>query len=148
MASRGEHSATHKSGTQRQAGQAGRGTHGPARQVHARRIYDSAEPADGARVLVDRLWPRGLAKAEAPLDNWLKQVAPSNDLRTWYRHDPDRYDEFRARYQAELAEPERAEALDQLRDMAAAGPLTLLTATKDVPHSHVQVLLDELTDGG
>lgn len=147
MASRGEHSASKKSGTRR-TGRSGRGTHRPAEQVRARRIYESTEPADGARVLVDRLWPRGLAKDEVSLDTWLKQVAPSNDLRAWYKHDPDRYDEFRARYQAELAEPERAEALDELRDMAAHGPLTLLTATKDLPHSHAQVLLEELTDGG
>lgn len=147
MASRGEHSTT-KKGHARQTGRSGRGTGRPAGQVRARRVYEPAEPADGTRVLIDRLWPRGLAKDEVPLDNWLKQVAPSNELRTWYRHDPELYDEFRARYRAELAEPERAEALDELRAMAAVGPLTLLTSTKDVPHSHAQVLLEELTDGG
>ncbi|OON82177.1 DUF488 domain-containing protein [Streptomyces tsukubensis] len=111
-------------------------------RVRVRRVYDPVERADGARVLVDRLWPRGLAKDKAHLDDWLKAVAPSRELREWYGHDPERFDDFAERYRTELAEPERAEALDRLRDLAAHGPLTLLTAVRDVPHGHVQVLAD------
>jgi uncharacterized protein YeaO (DUF488 family) len=109
--------------------------------VQVKRVYDDAEPGDGRRVLVDRLWPRGLRKDAAGFDEWLREVAPSATLRRWYRHEPARFAEFATRYRAELAEPERAEALGRLREYAAAG-LTLLTATKDVPHSHAAVLAD------
>jgi uncharacterized protein YeaO (DUF488 family) len=117
-----------------------------ARTLHiqVRRIYDEPQPGDGQRVLVDRVWPRGLSKDHAHLDEWCKQVAPSTSLRTWYRHDPDRYQEFARRYRAELAEPERAEALAHLRELAAAGPLTLLTATKHSDISQAAVLAELL----
>jgi uncharacterized protein YeaO (DUF488 family) len=98
--------------------------------VQVRRVYDPAEPEDGQRVLVDRLWPRGLSKERARLDDWCKEIAPSNELRKWYGHDPDRYAEFARRYRAELADPERAAALAHLRELAGNGRLTLLTATK------------------
>jgi uncharacterized protein YeaO (DUF488 family) len=111
--------------------------------VKVQRVYD--EPSGGTRVLVDRIWPRGLAKDTAHLDLWPKDVAPSTELRRWYAHDPAKFTEFRDRYEAELAEPPAADALNRLRDLAAAGPLTLLTATKDVPHSHAAVLADLLT---
>jgi uncharacterized protein YeaO (DUF488 family) len=97
-------------------------------------------------VLVDRIWPRGLAKDHAHLDEWLKQVAPSPELRKWYGHDPDRYAEFTRRYRAELDDPERAEALAHLRDFARSGPLTLLTAAKRDDISQARVLAD-LLDG-
>lgn len=113
--------------------------------VRVARIYDSPDPADGARVLVDRLWPRGLAKSAASLDEWCKAVAPSNDLRNWYRHDPDRFDEFVHRYLTELDDPERAAALDSLRDIHRRRTLTLLTATKATDISHAAVLADLLT---
>ena len=77
-------------------------------KVRVRRAYDEPEPDDGTRVLVDRLWPRGLSKARAALDEWCKNVAPSAELRTWYNHDPDRFEEFSRRYQQELQDPERA----------------------------------------
>lgn len=109
-----------------------------------RRIYDPVADGDGARVLVDRLWPRGLAKGDAPFDTWLKEAAPSTGLRKWYGHDPERHAEFVRRYRAELAAPAAAEALDWLRELAASGPLTLLTSAKDVPHSHVPVIAEEL----
>lgn len=128
----------------------GRGQPAPARgpqEIRIRRVYEPAERADGARVLVDRLWPRGLAKDDVPLDAWLKEVAPSSGLRKWYGHDADRYGEFSERYRAELAGPECADGLDRLRELAAAGPLTLLTATKDISHSHVRVLLEALSGG-
>jgi uncharacterized protein YeaO (DUF488 family) len=115
-----------------------------AAKVRVRRAYDQPEPSDGARVLVDRLWPRGLSKARAALDDWCKDVAPSPELRTWYQHDPDRFAEFSRRYQQELRDPERAEALDHLRSLAASGPLTLLTATKDAKISEAAVLADLL----
>ncbi|HEX3588664.1 MAG TPA: DUF488 family protein [Pseudonocardiaceae bacterium] len=113
--------------------------------VRVARVYDSPDPADGARVLVDRLWPRGLSKAAAALDEWCKQVAPSDELRTWYAHDPDRFDQFVQRYLIELDDPERAAALDSLRDIHRQRDLTLLTATRAMDISHAAVLSDLLT---
>jgi uncharacterized protein YeaO (DUF488 family) len=111
------------------------------RTVHVRRVYEDPERGDGARVLVDRIWPRGMSKERARLDEWCKQVAPSTELRKWYGHDPDRFEEFGHRYRAELKDdPERADALAHLRDLAADRPLTLLTATKDPAISEAQVL--------
>ncbi|MGG8405392.1 DUF488 domain-containing protein [Streptomyces sp. 12297] len=112
-----------------------------------RRVYDPPGPADGTRVLVDRLWPRGITKAAAGVDSWPKALTPSNELRRWYHaaQDAGAYEEFRRRYEAELAAPEAAEALTALRALAAAGPVTLLTAVKDPDHSHVTVLLAHLT---
>lgn len=109
--------------------------------VSAQRIYD-AEPSDAQRVLVDRLWPRGVRKEAAHLDEWCRDVAPSTELRKWYSHDPQRFAEFRRRYRAELREPERAQLVAHLRELAAAGSLTLLTATKDVETSAAAVLRD------
>jgi uncharacterized protein YeaO (DUF488 family) len=109
-------------------------------EVQARRVYEPAAPSDGRRVLVDRLWPRGLSKDRAHLDEWLKAVAPSDELRRWYGHQPARFSEFRRRYEAELTEPERAEALRHLRAETQSGPVTLLTATKDLEHSQAEVL--------
>jgi uncharacterized protein YeaO (DUF488 family) len=108
-------------------------------------VYDAPGTADGARVLVDRLWPRGLSKATAGLDEWLRDIAPSTELRKWYGHDPDLYAEFRARYHGELAEPAAAEALGSLRERCAQGPVTLLTASKAVDISHAAVLADLLS---
>ncbi|MES4903803.1 MULTISPECIES: DUF488 family protein [unclassified Streptomyces] len=110
--------------------------------IRIRRVYEAPEPDDGARILVDRIWPRGLAKDEARLDEWAKAAAPSTELRRWYGHAPERFKEFAERYRAELAEPERREAVDHLRDLAAAGPLTLLTATKDPDRSHLPLLAE------
>jgi uncharacterized protein YeaO (DUF488 family) len=115
--------------------------------VRVRRVYDEPAPDDGARVLVDRIWPRGLRKDAAHLDYWAKDVAPSTQLRTWYGHDPGRFPEFRRRYAAELAQPEEHAALDQLRELAAAGPVTLLTATRDTDISQAAVLAGLLLDG-
>ena len=113
--------------------------------VGVRRVYDPPEPGDGRRVLVDRLWPRGLSKARAGLDEWCKEVAPSDGLRRWYGHEPERFAAFRERYLTELADDEHAAALQHLRDLAAA-PLTLLTATHAVDISNAHVLA-ELLDG-
>ncbi|MCM2430486.1 DUF488 domain-containing protein [Streptomyces sp. RKAG337] len=115
--------------------------------VRVRRIYEEPAPDDGARVLVDRLWPRGLTKAKAALDEWCKQVAPSAELRQWYGHDPELFAEFGRRYRAELEEPERAAALAHLRELAGEGrPLTLLTATKRPEISEAEILAG-LLDG-
>jgi len=117
------------------------------KDVRVRRAYETAEPDDGARVLVDRLWPRGLSKDGAELDEWCKEIAPSPELRRWYGHDPERFEEFSQRYEAELAEPERQYALDRLRALAGKGRLTLLTATKDPAYGHVTVLADAVKTG-
>jgi uncharacterized protein YeaO (DUF488 family) len=115
-----------------------------APQVRLRRAYDEATPLDGTRVLVDRLWPRGLSKDAARIDEWVKDVAPSTALRRWYGHDPGRYAEFRRRYEAELREPRRAEALRHLAELASSGTVTLLTAAKDAGHSQAAVLAQRL----
>jgi uncharacterized protein YeaO (DUF488 family) len=120
------------------------GEEGEMAQVRVRRVYDTPEADDGQRVLVDRLWPRGLSKERAHLDEWCKQVAPSTELRQWYAHDPERYAEFARRYRAELDDPEHAEAFAHLRDLAAHGPLTLLTASKRSDISEATVLAELL----
>jgi uncharacterized protein YeaO (DUF488 family) len=115
--------------------------------VQVRRVYEDPRPDDGARVLVDRLWPRGVSKERAALDEWCKQVAPSPELRTWFHHDPERYDEFVRRYRDELSSGERREALESLRERAGSGMLTLVTATKDENHCAAEVLYELLRDG-
>ncbi|MEO8528979.1 MAG: DUF488 family protein [Pseudolysinimonas sp.] len=112
--------------------------------VKVGRAYDQRARGDGHRVLVDRLWPRGLSKEKADLDEWCKQVAPSTELRTWYHHDPERFAEFRKRYRVELEEPERAHVLDHLRALARRGNLTLITATKHAEISEAAVLVDAI----
>ncbi|WP_053693718.1 DUF488 domain-containing protein [Streptomyces sp. WM6372] len=114
--------------------------------IRLRRVYDPPEPgADGVRVLVDRLWPRGLSKAAAAVDQWPKAVTPSRELRTWFHGGGGSAREFRARYEAELAEPEAAAELARLRTLAEAGPVTLLTAVKDPASSHAAVLAELLS---
>ena len=115
-------------------------------RVRIRRAYEEPRAEDGRRVLVDRLWPRGLSKEAAALDEWLRDVAPSSGLRTWYGHDPVKFAEFRLRYLAELTGAAQRAALGRLRGFAANGPLTLLTATRDTVHSQAAVLAG-LLDG-
>jgi uncharacterized protein YeaO (DUF488 family) len=112
--------------------------------VRVRRVYDQPSPDDGQRLLVDRLWPRGLSKETAHVDQWLKDVAPSTELRRWYGHEPARFPEFRRRYASELREPARAEALTRLNEAARQGTITLLTATKDAEHSQAALLAERL----
>jgi len=107
-----------------------------------KRIYEPAVKSDRYRILVERLWPRGMTKARAGLHDWLKDVAPSSDLRRWYDHDLTRWDEFKERYRAELAS--RQDLLDQLRALHARGPVTLVFAAKDEQHSGASVLKDVL----
>jgi uncharacterized protein YeaO (DUF488 family) len=101
------------------------------------RVYDDPSPDEGRRILVDRLWPRGFRKDDPRVGTWLKDVAPSNELRGWYNHQRERFDEFAARYRKEL---QGSEALDELRKLAKQGVVTLVTATRDVQGSHVAVL--------
>ncbi|HEX5403310.1 MAG TPA: DUF488 family protein [Pseudonocardiaceae bacterium] len=112
--------------------------------IACRRIYDQPARSDGVRVLVDRVWPRGVRKQDAHLDEWLREVAPSTELRRWYGHDPDRFVEFRRRYLAELRDPRHQELAQHLRCLSRARDLTLLTATRDLQHSQAAVLAEWL----
>jgi len=118
-----------------------------SRTIRVGRVYDNPTAQAGRRVLVDRVWPRGLSKDRARVDEWCKQVAPSTGLRTWYGHDPVRFAEFTRRYRIELAEEERAAALAHLRELARHGTLILLTATKRADISQAAVLADLLREG-
>ncbi len=110
--------------------------------IQIKRVYDPPDSADGTRVLVDRLWPRGLRKEKAALFCWLKEIAPSPELRQWFGHDPERYHEFARRYRAELAA--NKDAVARLEDLAKQGPVTLLYAAHDEGHNHALVLADYL----
>ena len=117
-----------------------------AAHVHLKRAYEPASPTDGRRILVDRLWPRGISKAEAGIDDWLKDLAPSTALRTWFGHDPDKWDEFRRRYRKEIAG--HAELLKHLREIARKGPITLVYSAHDEVHNDAVVLRDVLLGRG
>jgi uncharacterized protein YeaO (DUF488 family) len=108
--------------------------------VEIRRIYDRAADDGGYRLLVDRLWPRGVAKANAPIDEWAKDLAPSTELRRWYGHDPVKFEEFARRYRDELEQPPASEAVGRLRARARRQRIVLVTATRDVEHSGAKVL--------
>lgn len=111
--------------------------------VRIKRVYDEPAAGDGKRILVDRLWPRGIAREKARIDEWLKEIAPSDELRKWFGHDPARWDEFRERYRQELEA--KAEILDHLRSMAKKGTVTLLFAARDEEHNNA-VALREMLD--
>ena len=113
--------------------------------VRLKRAYDPAEPGDGYRVLVDRLWPRGVSKERARLDEWARELAPSADLRTWFGHDPERFAEFERRYRTELAA--HGEKVDELRRRAREGTLTLVYAARDEEHNDAVVLAELLREG-
>lgn len=106
--------------------------------VQCKRVYDDVAPDDGTRVLVDRLWPRGMSKEAAALDDWEKRVAPSSELRKWFDHDPKKWGEFCRRYNREL--DEKSEVVESLRTEAEKGRLTLIYAAKDREHNHALVL--------
>lgn len=120
---------------------------GTRHNVTVRRIYEDALETDGTRILVDRLWPRGLAKEKADIDEWCKAVAPSPALRKWYGHDPGLFEEFSRRYRTELEAPESAAEVERLRELGDRGPLTLLTATKDPKISAAEVLRTLIHEG-
>jgi len=111
-------------------------------KVKVKRVYDEASDDDGFRVLVDRLWPRGLARDEAKIDLWLKEAAPSTELRTWFGHDPDKWIEFKRRYFAELEG--KGDALAPLRRKEGEGALTLLFSTRDEEHNNAVALKEFL----
>ncbi len=115
-------------------------------RVEMARVYGPV-PAAGHRVLVDRLWPRGVAKSEAPFDLWAKDVAPSAELRKWYGHSPERFEEFARLYRQELAQGPASEALAGLRSQLSEAPLVLVTATRDLQRSGAAVLRDVLSGG-
>jgi uncharacterized protein YeaO (DUF488 family) len=110
--------------------------------LQTKRIYHAKDEKDGQRVLVDRLWPRGVSKAEAALDLWLKGVAPSTELRKWFAHRPDRWTEFQKRYFLELR---ASTAIEELRALAQAGSVTLLYAARDEDHNEAAALVAFLT---
>ena len=112
--------------------------------VKLKRAYEPPSGADGYRVLVERLWPRGVRKEALPLDAWEKEIAPSTALRKWFAHDPERWSEFKRRYHAELEEGPQSELLRALAERAAAAPLTLIFSSHDVDHNNAVVLRDEL----
>ncbi|MGV0837232.1 DUF488 domain-containing protein [Mycolicibacterium thermoresistibile] len=116
------------------------------RRVQVARVYEDPGPGEGERVLVDGLWPRGFRKNDPRVGRWLRGVAPSSELRRWYNHTPQRFDEFRARFLDELTDSAAAAALAELRELAKAGPVTLVTATRDVDGSHAAVLVDLLAE--
>jgi len=110
--------------------------------IRVKRAYEPPGKDDGLRILIDRLWPRGLSKTTLQLDAWVKHLAPSNALRQWYKHDPQKFDEFRRRYRAELKAQD--EALNELRQTVKGRAITLLTATKELDLSHATVLRELL----
>ncbi|MGE4427183.1 MAG: DUF488 domain-containing protein [Solirubrobacteraceae bacterium] len=113
--------------------------------VRCKRAYEQAADADGRRVLVDRMWPRGVERKHARIDEWVRDLAPSNELRKWFGHDPDRFDEFEERYRAELEQ--HRDTLTGLRRAADPGPLTLVYAAKDEEHNNAVVLAKVLRAG-
>lgn len=114
-------------------------------QVAIKRVYDEPGKSDGMRVLVDRLWPRALSKERAHIDLWLKEIAPSNELRAWFGHDPTKFDEFRHRYEAELASDTGQTALTRLRQLAHQQKVTLVFAARDAAHSNAAALRELLS---
>lgn len=112
----------------------------PAANVRVKRAYEPVDAADGTRILVDRLWPRGVSKVDVALDQWMKEIAPSTELRKWFGHDPDRWKDFRRRYSAELHQ--NTELLSQLRSLARQGPVTLVYSAHDEVHNDAIVLRD------
>ena len=113
--------------------------------VRLKRAYEQATESDGYRVLIDRLWPRGVSRQKAQLDEWARELAPSVELRKWFGHDPARFEEFRARYTAELGA--QGEKLEELRERARGGTVTLIFSARDTEHNDAVVLVDVLRSG-
>ena len=113
-------------------------------KIRLKRVYEPTSPEDGVRILVDRVWPRGMSRADAHVDEWLRELGPSTELRKWFGHDPARWDEFRQRYRAELATPDQQGRLEHIREVAAGRPLTLVYSAKDTEHNQAVVIAEEL----
>ena len=116
-----------------------------ALDVQTKRIYEPADPADGYRVLIDHVWPRGVSRERGQLDHWARELAPSDELRKWFDHVPERFDEFRARYRRELSD--HPEQIDTLRDRAKTSRLTIVYAARDEEHNNAAVLAELMRDG-
>lgn len=114
----------------------------PSSHLTLKRAYEPAAPQDGYRILVDRLWPRGVSKEKAALDEWMKEIAPSAELRRWFGHDPNRWREFQCRYRAELRQ--HSEELNRIRDLAKARQITLVYSAHDERHNDAVVLQNVL----
>lgn len=115
-------------------------------EIRLKRAYEAPAASDGTRILVDRLWPRGLKKADAAIDHWEKEIAPSDALRRWFGHDPAKWEAFRKRYRAELAG--KAEAVADLRQRIGKGPATLVYGARDEAHNQAVVLKELLAERG
>lgn len=115
-------------------------------ELQVKRIYDPVESTDGTRILVDRIWPRGLRKEDARIDYWLKDIAPGTLTRAWFGHDPAKWDEFRRRYWREL--DHRPAGVETLRSLTKNGPVTLLYAAKDTEHNNAEALKEYLRKHG
>lgn len=113
-------------------------------RIHIKRAYEAGQPNDGYRVLVDRLWPRGLSKQDFKFDLWCKELAPTSQLRTWFGHKVELWDEFRTRYQAELRTPEQEERMRAILDGAGKNKITLVYGAKDTEHNQAVVLAGEI----
>jgi uncharacterized protein YeaO (DUF488 family) len=112
--------------------------------IKLKRAYEPASPDDGYRVLVDRLWPRGIAKSDLKIDSWEKDLGPSTELRKWFGHDPERWTEFRKRYLQELDDPGKQQLLESLADRARQGTVTLIYSARDTEHNQAVVLKEAL----
>jgi uncharacterized protein YeaO (DUF488 family) len=117
----------------------------PTMPIHAKRIYDPVAAGDGYRVLIDRMWPRGVSREHAALDEWARELAPSDELRRWFGHDPARFEEFARRYRIELGD--QREHLSDLRRRGRRGALTILFAARDAEHSNAAVMVQVLRSG-
>jgi uncharacterized protein YeaO (DUF488 family) len=113
--------------------------------VRAKRIYDEADAGDGYRLLIDHVWPRGVSHERAHLDEWARELAPSDELRKWFDHVPERFGEFRSRYRDELAG--QAERIQELRRRAERSPLTIVYAARDTKHNNAVVVAELIRDG-
>ena len=117
-----------------------------ADHIRLKRAYEAPAPDDGTRILIDRLWPRGVKKADAAIDEWMKEIAPSTRLRKWFGHDPGRWDEFRRRYQTEIRQ--HSDEFDRLHALAQRGRITLVFSARDEAHNDAVVLRDLLLNRG
>jgi uncharacterized protein YeaO (DUF488 family) len=114
-------------------------------QISTKRIYETPAPGDGYRVLIDGMWPRGISRERAAIDSWARELAPSGELRRWYGHEPDRFEEFSRRYRVELGA--QRERLTQLRHRSRSVAVTLVFAARDTEHSNAAVLVEVLRHG-